>query len=397
MCRITLVSLLLLPPLVFAHGDGGHGEAASATLEVGGAVALSHYSAGVTDPDGLWRIPGLLMGGEAFPVEKGTRLDAASLWGRYALGGQANLHAAVGAHTHGSETSLALESLYFDYQWQREQPVYMALGLMDAAFSPQASTHTSSREFAENALLADAFWGGSIHDKAVRLEWQAAADVKAGMEIREGDFFPASRDGSAKDVYVEMGRTWAGWQAKGGVWGMRTEAHNRADTRYQAGHSHGTSSTVPADVRFTGKSKLLGAWLDLAAPAGHGLEPSLQYEWVNAQEDGKLFDTTHLANYVADHLGYALTPAVRYGKAHLSYRFERLSLENRLAGAGAQVLAEDANLLTRDHPTKQTLQLGLDAGKSLTLRAAYTFDQTLAEDDQRFSVGMVWQGALYRK
>ena len=48
MCRITLVSLLLLPPLVFAHGDGGQDETPAA-LEVGGAVALSHYSAGVTE------------------------------------------------------------------------------------------------------------------------------------------------------------------------------------------------------------------------------------------------------------------------------------------------------------------------------------------------------------
>ena len=80
---ITSVSLLVLPLLAFAHGEEQHqhAEATDHKITVGASASIGWNSNGAADSNGLWRIPGALMGGHALPAQKGGRVDDAALWG----------------------------------------------------------------------------------------------------------------------------------------------------------------------------------------------------------------------------------------------------------------------------------------------------------------------------
>ena len=329
------------------------------------------------------------------PVEQGAQLDDASLWARYQWLPNSAVHASIGSHSGHSE--LALESLYLDYRPASVPTVEVSAGLMDASFSPNASSHPSGRDFAETSLLAAAFWGGSIHDLALTTTWQAHPQLKLGLELRDGDFFPASKGEGAQVLFVETNQQWHQLQLNAGAWGLQAKAGQRADERYQAGHTHGTSSFTPPDIRFTGDSQLAGIWLGASLPLTASLVASLDYEAVRAKSDGQLTEANYAAAYQAEHLGYAFTPSLKSGDFSLSYRFEKLSLDNRLSGAGATVLATEGNLINPEHPQRQVLQLDWQANKSLRWRAAYTKDETLPQADDRFSVGIVWQEVLYQQ
>lgn len=55
------------------------------------------------------------------------------------------------------------------------------------------------------------------------------------------------------------------------------------------------------------------------------------------------------------------------------------------------------NLNTERNPNRQTLQLKWQANKTTAVRAAYTKDNSLPEESDRFSVGLVWKDILYQK
>lgn len=394
--RRLILSSLLWPAGLMAHSGETHDNPElepTAQLQIGAMFSATAYSAQATDANGLWRIPGLLMGGEALPNAKGAQVDDAHLWARYQWQPNSAVHAAVG--THVGHTELSLENLYLDYQPAKFEKLKLVAGLMDARFSPNASSHPSERQFAETSLLAEAFWGGSIHDLGLRLDWQAHPQLKFGVELHDGDFFPASKGEGAQVLFAQTEQQLQELKLKAGIWGLQAQAVQRGDERYQTGHSHSSSSFTPPDVRFTGKSALTGLWLTSSLPLSETLQAGFDYEAVQAKAEGELSETNYQAAYQAKHLGYTLTPNLQYGAWNLSYRFEKLSLDNRLSGAGAAVLAQDANLLNTAQPQRQTLQLAWQTNKNLLWRAAYTQDETLAQADERFSVGLVWQQLLH--
>ncbi|TXH69149.1 MAG: hypothetical protein E6Q83_10365 [Thiothrix sp.] len=393
--RRLLLSSLLWPTCLLAHSNEPQDSSAlkpRPQLQIGALFSASTYSSQAKDVHGLWRIPGLLMGGEALPNAKGAQLDDAHLWARYQWQPNTTVHAAIGRHA--GHTELSVENLYLDYQPPSLKKLNLAAGLVDAKFSPNASSHPSTRELAETSLLAQAFWGDSIHDLGLQLDWQVHPQLKLGMELYDGDFFPASKGEGVQVLFAQTAQSWRQWQFKAGVWGLQAKALERADERYQVGHSHGSAYTPP-DIRFSGDSALAGVWLESSLALSEKLQAHVDYEAVQAKTIGSLSETNYRAHYQAEHLGYAFNPSLAYGAWKLSYRFEKLSLDNRLTGAGAEVLAQDANLLNSRQPQRQTLQLAWQAHKNLRLRAAYTQDETLPKVDERFSVGLVWQQVLH--
>lgn len=395
---LTSFSLLVLPLGVSAHSDAHeHNTPETTTTEVGAAASITWNSKGAADSDGLWRIPGAMMGGHALPVEKGGKLDDAILWGSHRLSEQARVSAKVGVHNDGS-TQVELENLTLDYTPATRTPVTVSAGLLEPAFTPSAHHHPSLDTFADSTLLADAFWGRSIHDTGVRIAGKPTDNSEIGVEVWDGDFFPASSGEGAQDVYAKFHHARAGWGIEGGAWAMRANASKRSDDRYfSTDHSHTPSGITLTDVQFSGDTHMTGSWFALTAPEKHGIKAALRYEAAQSQSSGTLADTTRTANYDSDHLAYALTPSLEWRKLQLSYRLEKLSLENTLTGNGAQILGEEANLITDANPKRQTVQANWQINKNVAGRVAYTKDQTLAEADERISVGLTWQDTLYKK
>ena len=395
---VTSFALLAAPLAVFAHTDAHkHTPEPTTTTEVGAAASMTWHSQGAADSDGLWRIPGVMMGGHALPVEKGGKLDDAILWGSHRLGERTTVSAKAGVHNDGS-TSIELENLTLDYQPNTSKPVTLSAGLLEPAFTPSAHHHPSTATFAESTLLADAFWGRSIHDTGVRVTGKPTPNTEVGIEVWNGDFFPASSGEGAQDIYAKFNHERAGWDVSGGAWVMQATAKQRSDDRYfDADHSHTPNGVTLTDVQFSGDTRMAGTWFALSAPETHGIKAGLHYEAAQAQSSGTLTDTTRQASYESDHLAYAMTPSVAWRNVKLSYRLEKLSLENDLGGNGAQVLADAANLITTANPKRETVQVNWQLNKKVGARLAYTKDKTLAESDDRVSVGLVWQDTLYKK
>lgn len=396
---LTSFSLLVLPLGAFAHSfEHDHAdEVADSTSEIGAAASITWNSKGAVDSDGLWRIPGAMMGGHALPAEKGGKVDDAILWGSHRLGEQTKVSAKVGVHNDGT-TQVELENLTLDYTPATRKPITVSAGLLEPAFSPSGHHHSSLDTFADSTLLADAFWGRSIHDTGVRVAGKPTANSEIGVEVWNGDFFPATSGEGAQDVYAKLRHEQAGWEAEGGVWAMQAEAAKRSDDRYfSTDHSHTPNGVTLTDVQFSGKTNMAGSWFNITAPEKHGIKAALRYEAAQSQSSGTLTDTTRRANYDSDHLAYAVTPSVAWRDLQLSYRLEKLSLENQLTGNGAQVLADEANLITDANPKRQTVQLNWKISKTVAARTAYIKDNTLSTEDNRVNIGLVWQDTLYKK
>lgn len=390
------ISSCLLPCLVSAHTNLHEGM--QGTAQVGAAGSVSYFSEGSAGSDGYWRIAGNLMGGHALPVEKGFGLDDALIWGRYKISPEWQIHAKLATHNEGSHNYTANVDNFFlsrTHLWQ--QPLDAEFGLMDANFTPSASTHPSLSQFVERPLITDAFWGGSVHDAGLRITWKPLNQWTLGAELWSGDFFPATQSNGAYSLFAQTEKQWANVTLKAGVWGLTAKAQDRADDRYTAGHSHSTSTTTLPDVRFTGDTDLAGVWLALDLPTWHGVQSHLQYEYAQSQANGELvnLDQARKATYASNHKGMSFVPSLRFGQHELSYRYEQLSLNNTLQGAGAALLAEDANLVNTHTPKRQTLQWKYQLNKQLAARVAYTEDKVLADKSNRFNVGLVWQQRLY--
>lgn len=395
MPRWWYVSLCLLATNSWAHGMAEPAEDVQA--QVGAAASFSWNSKNVVANNQPWRIAGALMGGHALPTEKGAVIDDAMLWGQYRLNERTRVSGKIAAHKDGTDYPLSVESLALDYQISAPKNVKVTVGKTEAAFTPSASTHASMATFAESPLIADAFWGRSIHDTGVRLSAKPLPALEVGAEMWNGDFFPATSGQGAQDLYVKWRQAFKGNQVGLGAWAMQAKAQQRGDDRYSSGHTHGVNTTsLPADVRFTGDTDMAGVWLDLQSKPLGQVKPRLHYEALQSKSSGSLNDTTHQANYQTDHLGYALTPSLAIQNWEVSYRHEKLSLDNQLSGNGAQVLAEEADLITKHNPKRQTLQVAWRANKQLQWRVAYVKDHTATTSDNRVNIGLTWQDTLYQ-
>ena len=396
---LLMICLFTWPLTLLAHGKKPHeGEA---KFEIWSAASVSWYSQGAVDNNEYWRIPGVMMGGDALPVKEGFALDDAILGSHYRLTEKTKVTAKLAVHADDSNHSqLNLENLFFSYQFNKQLGV--SLGQMEANFSPTASYHASLQNMAEAPLVADAFWGRSFHDVGVQVAWQPIPSLTLGLEAWDGQSFPATsgKDGGSQDVYLKWSQPWKNWQFQAGLWGMRAEAFQRGGDRYSSGHSHGSDfSPLPDDIRFSGDTMMNGVWLSLMTPVWSQWQFQLSAEMVkcllNSQSDGNLIDTTRQADYETDHSGYYVMPTLVWGDHQLSYRYEQLLLKNTLKGAAAQILAEQANLINEQDPVRQTVQWRWQISEDFAWRMAYTQDESLPEMTERYSVGLVFNRSLF--
>ncbi|PLA74141.1 hypothetical protein CYQ88_07835 [Hydrogenovibrio sp. SC-1] len=372
-----------------------HGDMLTERYQIWGAASLTGYSNSVVAKNEYWRIPGLLMGGEALPISSGVQLDDAYLGGFTRLSDQASVSAKLGIHGGGDGHAATPALMQLQYAYQLPQyDLTLDAGLLEAQFSPIATHHASFALFSEAALMADAFWGRGYHDKGARLKWQPSSHWKFGLEYWNGEAFPATsgEKGGARDVFVQYQVTLQDWWLHAGSYVHQSKAFQRGDARYTTGHTHGTVfSPLPDDVRFSGDSDLIGLSLGMRTPSFSGMRVKVDYEVASLKAKGSVFDSTRSMDYEANHLGHYLTSSVEYDQHQLSYRYERISLENTLTGTSATILGDSANLVSSDSPIRQTIQWHWQVSDGFAWRVAMTQDQSLPEKSQRYSVGLVWK------
>ena len=364
------------------------------------AMAITARSAGAVKSDEYWRIPGVMMGGHAWPATQGLNPDELSLSFSYRM--DENLFAVikVGQQDGHDDAAPEIEHAWLGYVCCGDTgPLVIEVGKMSAVFTPSVSEHSSARIFADASLSADAFLGRHFHDQGLRLWRHDPQGFSGGIEIWQGHAFPATadEDGGAVDLFANVNHQRGRLSLQYGIWTLLARATEREDHRYSEGHSHSSlNTTPPPDIRFSGDSVLTGIHALLGWQLNTRQALRLRLEWIQVDADGVIEDETRRADIDSHYQGIVVQPEWLLGRHLFALRAEQLSLDNHLSGAAAQPLAEDANLITDHNPWRLGAGWRWQWRKTLALRADLTRDASLGRAENRIAVGLVWQQALTR-
>lgn len=399
----VILTLLLAGASSSALAHMGMDEAQPKTW-LDASASITWRSDGAVDKDAAWRIPGIMGGGEAWPVEQGLAVDEAYLHLFHTL--HENWYGVLKAGTHGGNSDdhggLELEHAYIGW---RNSPghsrLFIEFGKLMAGFSPEIARHDADRQFSESPLVTDAFLGGHFHDEGARLLWKHDSGFSSGAEVWHGSAYPATggEGGGNADVFARYEWSNTQWFLQTGIWLMSADADLRSDHRYADSHQHNTAftATIP-DVRFTGDSDLFGLHGHIRWNMTSDAALSLQGEWIGMQVQGEIFDGNRLANIDSDYQGNWLQAGFHWQQHSLLVRTEELSLDNRLTGAGAPQLGIDANLINQGkNPSRLSVGWHWQWQPSLAFRLEAVEDDSLPENRSRVAFGVVWRDRIWSK
>lgn len=394
MKRVFLLTMLL--------AGSGHVCAHSIPTEIGrpqldATLAVTARTDGAVASDEYWRIPGVMMGGHAWPAQRGISMDELSLSLAYRI--DENLFAVIKAAQHdGHDDSPSIEHAWVGYVCcDSVGPLVIEAGRMSAAFTPSVSEHSGARIFSDASLPADAFLGRHFHDQGIRFWRHNPQALSFGMELWQGDAFPASgdEDGGSADVFAFINHQRGRLSVQTGVWALFARANERPDHRYTEDHTHGGIGAVPPpDVRFTGDSLLGGIHALIGWQVRSDIRAALRMEWMQVEADGVIEDATRRATIDSQYSGIVVQPEVTIGRHALALRAEQLVLDNHVTGAAALPLSEDANLINGHNPWRLGIGWRWQWRDTFALRADLTRDATLGDAENRAAMGIVWHQPL---
>lgn len=385
------IALRVLPLLIFSNVASAHEEAATLGMPDGWSaqttVAGSYRTLARVKSSERWIIPGFLMGGEALPMPRGFHLDEAMLSGSV---GQNSSYAYIKIGQHAGADGLELEHAFVGQRFGDAS--VLEFGRMSSVMTPYNSPHSSQTPFSDSPLVYDAFWGRQYNDMGLRARTSLQdLGLETGLEIWQGDSFPAERKDAAKgafDVYLRHSmRTAAlGWSF--GLFHYQGEADRRKDERYSAEHNHGLdTSTIPV-YWFSGRTQVQGlhARLEFGEQMIFGAEGELQF----SRNEGELRDATRLSPLESQARGQWASAYFKTDTQLAAIRYERLLFENELSGAAATALATAANLISDKDPYRISAAYNWQWNSELKLRGEWLRDFTSGRKKDMGVVGFVW-------
>jgi hypothetical protein len=384
----------------FAHMNMANIEQKTA---VDASAAITWRSDGAVDKNQAWRVPGIMTGGEAWPVESGISADEVNIQLFHAF--DQNWYGVLKAGTHSGSSEdhsgLELDHAYVGWRCCAANPDFVIeAGSLMATFSPEISRHAADREFSEVSLVQDAFLGRHFHDEGIRFQWQSNG-FSTGIEQWRGNAYPATsgEGGGNADIFARYQFSNHHWFLQTGVWAMKANAELLSDHRYAEGHQHNTAfvAQIP-DVRFSGDNDLWGIHSHIRWDITHKIAISMQGELIQMKAQGELTDGTRVAQLEGDYQGGWLQAGLHWQTHSLLVRAEELSLENTLTGAGAPQLTIDANLADKGkNPARLSAAWHWQWKPFIAFRVEAIDDDSLLEDHSRINLGIVWKDRLWSR
>lgn len=374
------------------HGhESIHGNIRPDSVDV--RTTVTYRSEEAATPDEVWQIPGVLMGGEALPVSKGVTLDDVQLLGHVNIKERYFVSTKVGAHGHDGSTEVELENLWFGANAEfLNQMILFEAGKMSTEVTPTASFHASGGEFSEAPLLADVFFGRHFVDSGARASSRFYG-INLGVELFNGDNFPSTSGDGTAAIYLHTPIQYRDVNGQLGSWLMFSDAKSRTDLRYEDGHSHSDSQLNASDLAFTGDTLMLGLYGDIKWQL-NPITLDAGFEWIRADIDGELVDSTQSAAYLSTQDGYSLQLGIALDTHHLSIKYERLVIDNRFTQT-SQTFVQSTGLYNEDfEPEKFAVAWTWDFYEDFTLRSEWYQDNTQDKKTSRWSLGLVWQYKL---
>ncbi|MBU2878433.1 MULTISPECIES: hypothetical protein [Aliiglaciecola] len=356
-------------------------------------TAITYRSEDAFSDTEIWQFPGVLLGGEALPVEKGVTLDDVQLLGHLNIKDDYFISTKVGAHSHSGESELELENLWFGTRSSiAGQPLLFEVGKMATEVTLTANFHASDDVFSEAPLLADVFFGRHSRDLGARARIRLMG-IDFGAELWNGDNWPATSGEGAAALFAHYQYEHDGINATLGSWLMHSRAENRVDERYSDGHSHGDQDLTASDLSFSGDTTMVGAFANLEWQL-NPITLHADVEWIRADFDADLADTTQTAVLDATQDGYKFQVGVSLDNHTLQAKYERLVVDNRFTET-SQTFIQQSGLFNNDHePAKAAVAWIWQFHQDFRFRTEWYQDDTQEEGVSRWSVGLVWHYKL---
>lgn len=376
---------------LFAHGAAS--ERPSTSIKSTASATLRTAASIESGQPGL--IPGAQLGGEALPVEKGLSVDDMQVIGTWAASQDYTIQSSLMAHFYGGHSELELESFILTLYPQLAKTEFtVSLGKLTAQATPMAYWHASQSQFSEAPLLSDVFWGRHFADTGIQLS-KKLRHFSFGVELWNGNSWPASGGEGAADIYLHFTGSWRSVSVKGGMWGLIAKAKNRNDSRYGAGHSHGSQSVSNpvADYFFDGDVSASGVFAELSLMLGNASINS-QFEAITQSQDGQLSNANQSSQFESNNLGYRFELGGSVGSHRLRVAFEQLTLENQFYNA-TEIFVVNAGLLNNGfEPQKLSVLWAYQWRPELTFRSEFVADKSFSEvEESRFNLGFQWRQA----
>ena len=338
-----------------------------------------------------------MMGGEAYPYDKGITMDDASLRATWRINESQFVRSSLSAHSHSGSYDVQLEKLLIGHRLEDgDQAWVFKAGLMNSDITPSANWHSSTDSFTESPLLADAFFGRHSTDTGLSANY-LTNHWNSGIAIWNGNAWPATAGQGSASIFSRFSQDYSGINVESGLWISLSNAELRADDRYVDGHNHGGSLTTatPADIRFSGDTTMAGLYANLLIPITPSLNSGLSIEMINSKSNGDLIDVSRQAQYETDHLGYAIQASLTMRSHTLLLRHEKLLLDNYLDGIAAPFLAEDAGLVSEHEPERLTIGWEWYLSRQLTFKMEWIDDKTIVDSSERFAIGLSYNQTLW--
>ena len=388
-----ITACLCVAPITYGHGD----LSPEPGTKVEAAVSVTWRDKGVLLNEGLWQIPGVLMGGEAYPVEEGTSVDDARIGVYHRSERDVFGYLQVSSHSGSQEAELHHAFAGADVATGPVMTTLVA-GRMAAAITPANAEHASDRLFSEAPLALDAFLGRQLNDEGVRLVL-SHGPLQLGLESWRGSAFPATsgEGGGSGDVYIHVRDQHGALRYHAGLWWLYADAMNRQDTRYNAGgHQHGNAaSVVVPEYWFDGETEMAGVFVRLGWQWARQTALDVDAQWLQVSTAGVLRDTTRRAELDGDDNGGWVQASIRHGDHQWGVRWEQLVLENQLSGAAAEAMAIQTQLYNQGHdPGRASMIYRWQLHPDLAVRVEAVDDRIQSQHQQRFAFGLVWKTAL---
>ena len=358
-------------------------EGVHAHLSVSGA----YRTKGLVRNSETWTVPGTLMGGEAYPFEAGLGLDEVFLTPIF-RSGETYAMLKIGKHAGAEELELD-HALVGHRLWES---VALEGGKIAAIFTPFNGEHPSDMAFSLRRLAYDVLWGGQYNDEGLRLK-TGFLGLDLGAEAWRGRSFPATQRGSnrpAFDLYGRYSRDEGNIKIQSGGFFFDSKPQARQDDRYGGSHSHFAATVTTDATYFDGATKVYGGFGKIAWDSEESFGAGLQGELSQAKSKGTLRDTTREALFENRTLAYWGEAYFSFDNETLSFRSERLKVNNTIRGNAAAALSQKLGfLMSQKDPFRHTLSYQHAFDDSFRIRAEWIRDMTTVRKQDFYVVSAV--------
>lgn len=397
--RFLASGLLLVADLLLLQKAVAHTAAVPQVgTQASAALSATWRNEGAVLTNGRWQIPGVLMGGEAYPVEESVTLDEAriNLSHRNEKGAYGLLQVA----SHDNNVNAELHHALMGYEFSSDfLPLTVEAGRMAGQFTPANGVHATDRLYSESDLALDAFFGRQWNDSGLRITARPLGFI-LGLEHWRGDAFPATRgdNNDSYDLFLHHRIQHHAVDWHSGLWFLSADALQRVDQRYGVGaHNHGNSqATTAVPFWFSGQTQAEGAFVNLNWALVDARVLHIGGEWMRIEPEGVLADTTRSAPMNSRYDSARLQVSLESGPHEVGLRWEQLMLDNTLAGPAAEVLSVLAGLNNDGlEPTRGTFIYRWQVDNTLALRTEWSLDKVSSEEKHRVALGAIWKTQLW--